>query len=73
MARYGAWLAVPEIAPPREVASRDAIDLALEGGAWRGLAVYVLTWGPWTVFEELSGEIVYITTGELVRHFVHDA
>lgn len=55
IARYGAWIEAPELAPPQEVAERDAIDLALEAGRWKGLAVYIFASGPWTVFEELSG------------------
>lgn len=53
--RYGGWIGVPELEPPREVADREAIDLALDGDDWKGLAVYVFSSGPWTVFEELSG------------------
>jgi hypothetical protein len=37
MARYGAWLGAAELAPPSEVAERDAIDLALDGDEWKGL------------------------------------
>jgi hypothetical protein len=54
--RYGAWIGVPELEPPREVAAREAIDLALIGEEWKGLTVYVFSSGPWTVFEELSDE-----------------
>jgi len=55
MARYGRWIGVPELVPPRLVANREAIDLALADDEWIGLAVYVYAAGPWTVFEELSG------------------
>ena len=55
MARYGAWLGTPELVPPLDVADTDAIDLALESGQWRGLAVYIFSSGAWTVFQELSG------------------
>ncbi len=55
MARYGAWLGVPELGPPQEVVEDDAVDLALEGERWKGLAVYIFAADPWTVFEELSG------------------
>ena len=55
MARYGRWIGAPEIEPPRLVAERDMIDLALEGDQWKGLSVFVYASGPWTVFEELSG------------------
>jgi hypothetical protein len=55
LARYGAWIGAPELAPRREVAEREAIDLALVDGQWKGLAVYIYSSGLWTVFEELSG------------------
>ena len=56
MARYGAWVGAPELAPPQEVRERDAIGLALDDDdEWKGMAVYVFASGPWTVFEELSG------------------
>lgn len=55
MVRYGRWIGQPELSPPRMVAERDSIDLALTDGDWLGLAVFVYATGPWTVFEELSG------------------
>ena len=54
MARYGHWIGTPEVRPPRLVRERDAINLALEDGAWLGLAVFIYASGAWTVFEELS-------------------
>jgi hypothetical protein len=67
MARYGAWLGAPELAPPQEVAARDAIDLALDEGQWKGLAVYIFAAGPWTVFEELSGGLAARAAEDWVR------
>jgi len=55
MARYGAWIGTPELAPPQDVTDTESIDLALENGKWRGLAVYIFASGDWTVFQELSG------------------
>ena len=55
LARYHAWIGVPEVAPRREVAEGEAIDLALDDDQWKGLAVYVFPSGTWTVFDELSG------------------
>ena len=55
MARYGRWIGVPEVGPPRLVRERDKIDLALADGNWLGLAVYIYDSDSWTVFEELSG------------------
>jgi hypothetical protein len=67
MARYGAWLGAPELAPPQEVADRDAIDLALDEGQWKSLAVYIFAAGPWTVFEELSGGLAARAAEDWVR------
>ena|SRR5687767_10667511 len=55
MARYGRWIGAPEVAPPRLVHERDMIDLALVDEQWLGLAVFIYSSGPWTVFEEVSG------------------
>lgn len=54
MARYGRWIAAPEVSPPQLVPERDAVDLAVADGDWLGLAVFIYAAGPWTVFEELS-------------------
>lgn len=67
MARYSAWIGVPELAPPLEVPENDAIDLALEDEQWKGLAVYIFVSGPWTVFEELSGGLADRPVEEWVR------
>ena len=55
MARYGRWVGTPELEPPKLVRDRDAIDLALVDGQWRGLAVFIFAADSWTVIEELSG------------------
>ena len=67
MARYGAWVGVPELAPPLQVAEDEAIDLALEDEQWKGLAVYIFVSGPWTVIEELSGGLADRPVEEWVR------
>ena len=54
MARYGRWVGAPELEPARVVPERDAIDLALADGEWRGLAVFIYAADAWTVIEELS-------------------
>lgn len=54
MARYGQWLGLAEVEPPRLVRERDSVDLALEDGEWRGFATFVFEHGPWTVFDLLS-------------------
>jgi hypothetical protein len=63
MARYGRWIGAPELGPPRLVRERDKIDLALAGGDWLGLAVFIYASGPWTVIEELSGGLA-LRSGE---------
>jgi hypothetical protein len=55
MARYDAWVGTPALGPPQEVADTDAVDLALDSGRWRGMAVYIFSSAGWTVFQELSG------------------
>ena len=67
MRRYGAWLDRPELIPPQEVAEDDALDLALDEGEWKGLAVYIFASGPWTVFEELSGGLAARPAEDWVR------
>ena len=67
MERYGAWIGVPELAPPLEVAEDDAIDLAAEGDGWKGLAVYIFVSGPWTVFSEISGGLSDRPVAEWVK------
>jgi hypothetical protein len=67
MARYGAWLGASELGPPREVVDRDAIDLALDEGQWKGLAVYIFAAGTWTVFEEISGGLAGRPAEDWVR------
>jgi hypothetical protein len=54
MARYGRWLGLVEVEPPRLVRERDSLDLALEDGEWRGFATFVFAYGPWTVFDLLA-------------------
>jgi hypothetical protein len=56
MARFAAWLDMPEIEPPKEVALSDAVDLACDDqGNWQGAALYLYENGDWTIFEDLSG------------------
>lgn len=67
MARYGRWLGLPEVAAPHPVGDREAIDLALVDGDWRGLAVYVFRSDPWTVFDDLSGGLAARPAEEWLR------
>ena len=67
LSRYGAWIGKPELGPPREVAEDDALELALDGDQWKGLAVYVFSSGPWTVFDELSGGLGDRPAAEYLR------
>lgn len=54
MARYGRWLGLAEVEPPRLVRERDSLDLAQQEGEWRGFAALVFVYGPWTVFDLLA-------------------
>jgi hypothetical protein len=67
MSRYDAWLGASELAPPREVTDRDAIDLSLNGEQWKGLSVFIFVAGPWTVFEEISGGLAARSAEDWVR------
>jgi hypothetical protein len=55
IARYGAWIGLPGLAPPRDVDEDDAVD------------VYIFAEGPWTVFEELSGGLAARPAEDWVR------
>ena len=67
MARYGAWIGKPEVAPAQDVTDTDAIDMALENGKWRGLAVFIFSSGDWTVFQELSGGLAARAAEDWIR------
>ena len=67
MSRYGEWIGAPELGPPREMSEGRAIDEALEGEEWKGLAVYVFGSDPWTVFAELSGGLAARSTDDWLR------
>ena len=66
MARYGRWLGLAEVEPPRLVRERDHLDLAVTDGEWRGLGTFVFVYGPWTVFELLGGSL----TGRTVESWL---
>ena len=53
--RFGEWIALPELEPPRQVRSRDAFDLACTGDEWRGVAVFAHEANGWTVFDDYTG------------------
>jgi hypothetical protein len=53
--RFGAWIALPELEPPRRVRSRDSFDLACVGARWRGVAVFAHEANGWTVFDDYTG------------------
>jgi hypothetical protein len=67
MKRYGSWVGTPEIEPPRLVSEREAFDLSLADGSWRGLAVYIYSAASWTVFEEISGGLTARSAEDWVR------
>jgi hypothetical protein len=53
--RFAAWIALPELEPPRRCRSRDAFDVACIGDEWRGLAVFAHEANGWTVFDDFTG------------------
>lgn len=53
--RFGEWIALPELEPPRRVRSRDAFDLACTGNGWRGVAVFAHEAKGWSVFDDYTG------------------
>lgn len=56
MTRFGRWIGTAEIAVPRLVSDRNAVDAALGAdGEWLGYTVWVYPADSWTVFEEVSG------------------
>lgn len=55
MSRFGDWIGLPELEPPRRVLALRAVEEACEGGEWRGVAVFVHEANGWTVFDDLSG------------------
>lgn len=56
MLRLALWLKSPELEPPREVDSLDAVSAACdENGNWRGSAVFIYNKAGWTIFEDLTG------------------
>jgi hypothetical protein len=56
MRRFRAWIGAPEIAAPRLVRDRDAVDEAVDADDdWLGYALWVYPWAEWTVLEEISG------------------
>ena len=53
--RFGDWIGLPELEPPRRVRSRESFDLACIGEEWRGVAVFVHEANGWTVFDDYTG------------------
>ena len=53
--RFAAWIALPELEPPRRCRSRDAFDVACIGNQWRGVAVFAHEANGWTVFDDYTG------------------
>ena len=55
LARFSAWIALPELDPPRPCRSRDSFDHACLGNEWRGVAVFAHEANDWTVFDDYTG------------------
>ena len=55
ISRFDAWIALPELEPPRRMRSRDSFDVACVGNEWRGIAVFAHESRGWTVFDDYTG------------------
>ena len=53
--RFGEWIGLPELEPPRRLRSRESFDVACVGNEWRGVAVFVHEANGWTVFDDYTG------------------
>ena len=53
--RFGAWIGLPELEPPRRMRSRDSFDASGTGDEWRGVAVFAHEANGWTVLDDYTG------------------
>ena len=53
--RFGAWIGLAELEPPRHMRSRDSFDAAGTGDEWRGIAVFAHEANGWTVLDDYTG------------------
>ena len=53
--RFGAWIGLAELDPPRRMRSRDSFDVACVEERWRGIAVFAHEASGWTVFDDYTG------------------
>jgi hypothetical protein len=53
--RFGAWIGLSELEPPRHMRSRDSFDVACVGNEWRGVAVFAHEANGWTVLDDYTG------------------
>ena len=53
--RFAAWIALPELEPPRRCRSGDAFHFACIDNEWRGVAVFAHEANGWTVFDDFTG------------------
>lgn len=53
--RFGEWIGLPELEPPRRVRALHSVDEACADGEWRGVAVFAHEANGWTVLEDYTG------------------
>lgn len=73
LARFAAWLDLPELEPPTVVHWSKAVAVATESGVWRGAAFFVFENDGWTVFEDITGHLGTKTTQDWLRLAAKDA
>lgn len=67
MGRFARWLDLPALEPPLEVPAERAVDLAVDGSQWHGIAVFIGEQQDWTVFEDLTGYLAAISIEAWLR------
>ena len=53
--RFGTWIGLSELEPPRRMRSRDSFDAAGTSDEWRGIAVFAHEANGWTVLDDYTG------------------
>jgi hypothetical protein len=61
LARFDAWISLPQLAPARNVCASKAVEEACDAtGNWRGIALFVHESDGWTVFDDLTGYLASV-------------
>jgi hypothetical protein len=58
LARFGEWIALPSLGPPKNLQWNEVVDVACMDGVWRSVvAVFIYESGEWTVFDDQTGHL----------------